>query len=317
MSEDRVLEEKVVAGIPRYPSPWLHIPAPKAIPSVSPPRSTEAVGYHPLVDRPFAESFSQHSVHRRLWEHFPEPQDEMLATPDTTSLRRIHHNHFKTRRSMGATNFWLGSLCTNCGRPRHSPALCVRSQDPRNPAASIPCCYCCQRHPVAVCVMLHTRCQRCGRLGHFLALCKQHMARQWYVYFLRYVHLGLFTGTNELGPQLGRFGFRPAGRGVSHNPTCRLLEEMATKKIQGTWAMLSEERREYVRKVLFVLDPCFLVPEIHVARARLILMLRGVHIRDPGNFKREVFERLGRLSTLTATMAPASSRAEPNIHEDQ
>ena len=303
-SENRILGEDVVAGIPRFPSPWLYIPAPRTIAPMAASRASRFLGYHPLVDRPFAGSFTQHSVHRRLWEHFPEPQDDMLVTSEATSLRRIHHNHFKTRRSMGATSFWLGSLCTSCGRPRHTPAPCVRHRDPRNPAASVPCCYCRQRHPVAVCVMLHTRCQRCGFLGHFPALCRQHTSREWYVYFLRYVHLGLFTGTNELGPQLGRFGFGPAGKGISDNPTCRLLEDMAIKKIMGTWTMLSSERQEYVRKVSFVLDPHFLVPEIHVARARLILMLRGVHIRDPGQFKKEVFERLGRLESYQQFSQP-------------
>ena len=303
VAEGRVLDEEVVAGIPRFPSPWIYIPAPKAIAPAS-RILKETLSYHPLVDRPFAGSFTQHSVHRRLWEHLPEPQDEMLATPEGSSLRRVHHNHFKVRRSMGATGFWLGSLCTTCGRPRHPSGACTTSDRSRDPAFAVPCCYCRQRHPVSVCVMLHTRCQKCGRLGHFPALCRQHTGREWYVYFLRYVHLGLFTGVNELGPQFGRFGFGPTGKDISDNPTCRLLEEMATKKIQGTITMLSLDRLEYVRKVTFVLDPVFLVPEVHVARARLILMLRGIYIRDPGDFKRDVFERLSRLESYQRMTQP-------------
>ena len=302
--EDRVFGEETIAKIPRYPSPWLYIPAPEELPPANQSSSfRESAKYHPLVDRPFDDSFLQHSVHRRLWEHLPAPQNQMLETPDGLSLRRVHHNNFKTRRSMGSTSFWLGSLCTTCGRPHHPPASCVSNKN-SNPASSVPCHYCRQRHPVAVCMMLHTRCQRCERLGHFPALCQQHTSREWYVYFLRHVHLGLFTGTNKLGPQFGRFGFGATGRGISDNPTVVLLEEMALKKIQGTMTMMSEKRKDYVRKITFVLDPHFLVPEVHVARARLILMLRGIHIRDPEKFKKEVFERLSRLESYQRLQQP-------------
>ena len=305
VEQRRILGEDLIAEIPRFPSPWRYVPPPEILPPANTSRSVnDSLHYHPLVDRPFEGSFSQHAVHRRLWEHLPPARAFMLKTPRGVPLKRIHHNHFRTRRGMGSTRFWLGSLCKVCGQLRHLPRACILRVLPSNPAATLPCSYCRKQHPVAICVMLHTRCQRCDRLGHYPSLCDQHSPKEWYAYFLQYVHLGLLTGTNELGPELGRFGFGPTGKDVSDSAKIRILEAAASRKIQGTLIMMSNKRKEYVHKLSFVLDPYFLVPETHVARARLILMLRGTYIREPGLFKREVFERIAKLEAYEKMTTP-------------
>ena len=111
-----VLPGHRVAEIPRFPSPWVYLPAPDILPSSDPSRSVnDALGYHPLVDRPFKGTFSQHAIHRHQWECLPTTNAFMLKTPKGVPLRRVHYNHYKTHKGMGATQFWLGSLCKKCG----------------------------------------------------------------------------------------------------------------------------------------------------------------------------------------------------------
>ena len=192
---------------------------------------------------------------------------------------------------MGAINFWMGTLCHICGSLRHPRQTCVRPSCRSQPSMPRPCPYCQEDHGIAICVMLHTRCKNCHNLGHFPALCRAHTRHEWYHHFLLFVHLGLLTGTNELGPQLGRFGFGYVGQSVSEHPTIQRLEQEAVEKIKGTWSMLSDSRKEYVRKLAFVLDSYYLVPLMHVSRAQMILLLRGGHIGDPENFRGTVLER--------------------------
>ena len=132
--------------------------------------------------------------------------------------------------------------------------------------------------------------QNCDNLGHYPAFCSLPTRQEWYHHFLIFAHLGLLTGTNELGPQLGPFGFGYVGKEVTEHPTIQRLEREATERIQGTFMMLSDSRKEYVRKLAFVLDAYYLVPLILVSRAQLIILLRGGHIGDPEAFRGSVME---------------------------
>ena len=100
----------------------------------------------------------------------------------------------------------------------------------------------------------------------------------------------LLTGTNELGSQLGRFGFGYVGKTLTEQPTAKRLEDDCTQKILGTLTMMSDARIEYMRKLSFVLDSYYLVPLMHVARALMILLLRGGRIGNPETFRGQVME---------------------------
>ena len=199
-------------------------------------------------------------------------------------LQRVHYNHKRTLLSMGAINFWLNTLCHICSNLRHPRRTCVRSSSQIHPSKPRLCPYCEENHGIAICVMLHTRCKNCDNLGHYPALCKAQTRHEWYHHFLLFAHLRLLKGTNELGPQLGRFGFGYVGKDITEHPTIRRLEQEATEKIQGMCMMLSDGREEYVRKLTFILDSYYLVPLIHVSRAQMLLLLRGGHIGDPETF---------------------------------
>ena len=293
-----LLDETQLALIPRFPSPWRYIPRPPSLPQWLPGRdSNEALFYHPLVDRLYGGGPDLHARHRSWWRVLPIARPSMLRVPEpqpgkkSKDLPRFHYNHKKTRLSMGAINFWLGTLCHICGLANHPRCTCVRPSCRTQPSLPRPCPYCQEDHVIPVCVMLYTRCKNCDNLGHYPALCSLHSRQEWYHHFLIFAHLGLLTGTNEMGPQLGRFGFGYVRKAILDHPTIQRLERDATEKIQGTFSMLSDAQKDYVRKLAFVLDAYYLVLLIHVARAQLILLLRGGHIGDPEVFRGSVMER--------------------------
>ena len=163
----RLLGEDQLALIPRFPSPWRYIPRPDSLPPWLPGRDLdECRFYHPLIDKLSGGGQVQHAQHQSWWKLLPISRPSMQRVPKPKEgekprdLLRIHYNHWKTHKAMGAINFWLSTLCHICGNPRHPKQTCARPPSRIKPSTQRPCPYCGEDHGVAICVMLHTRCKR-------------------------------------------------------------------------------------------------------------------------------------------------------------